>query len=386
MDVAVVGVGLVPFGRHASWSALDMGVRAAREALRDAGLTWDDLDFAVGGTVGPALNQGGATADVMVGRLGLTGIPFVNVMNGCATGGSALSLARDAILSGMHKVALVVGFDKHPRGAFDPNPELMGIGRWYGETGMMLTPQFFGMKIAWYLNRHGLDSSLLAKVAAKNYRNGARNPNAWRRKPLTEEEIEASPLLNAPLTQYMLCSPSEGAAAVVLCRGDLARQFTHVPIYLRAVSFRTRELGGFEVMSPWLPLQEAPSPTVSAARDCFESSGIGPSEVDVVQVQDTDAGSEIIHLAECGFCADGEQERLIANGDTEIDGRLPVNTDGGVLANGEPVGASGLRQVHEIVQQLRGSAGDRQVPGAPRVGFTHVYGTPGVSACAILSR
>jgi acetyl-CoA acetyltransferase len=386
VDVVVAGVGLVPFGRHPALTGLDMGVSAARLALRDAGMSWDDLDFAVGGTVGPALQQGGATADTMVGRVGLTGIPFVNIMNGCATGGSALALARDAILSGSHDIALVVGFDKHPRGAFDPDPELMGIGRWYGETGMMLTTQFFGMKIAQYLHTHGLDASILARCAAKNYRNGALNPSAWRRKPLTEAQIEASPMLNAPLTQYMLCSPAEGAAAVVLCRGDLASRYTDTPVYLRAVSFRTRRFGGFEVMSPWLPLDDAPAPTVAAAQDCFDAAGLGPADVDVVQLQDTDAGSELIHLAECGFCADGEQEKLIATGATEIGGTVPVNTDGGLLANGEPVGASGLRQVHEIVQQLRGRAGDRQVPGDPRVGFTQVYGTPGVSACAVLSR
>jgi acetyl-CoA acetyltransferase len=124
---------------------------------------------------------------------------------------------------------------------------------------------------------------------------------------------------------------------------------------------------------------------VDASRAAFEMAGLGPEDVDVAQLQDTDAGSEIIHMAENGFCADGDQEKLIAEGWTEITGGLPVNTDGGLMANGEPIGASGLRQIHEVVLQLRGRAGDRQVPGRPRVGYTHLYGAPGTGAVTILT-
>jgi acetyl-CoA acetyltransferase len=135
-----------------------------------------------------------------------------------------------------------------------------------------------------------------------------------------------------------------------------------------------------------VPSGESTSVSADAAAAAFERAGIAPEEIAVAQVQDTDSGAEVIHLAETGLCAHGEQERLIQNGDTAIGGRIPVNTDGGCLANGEPVGASGLRQVYEVAVQLRGHAGDRQVPGNPLVGFTHVYGAPGVSACTILAR
>ena len=184
-------------------------------------------------------------------------------------------------------------------------------------------------------------------------------------------------MLNYPLTQYMFCSPDEGAAAVVLCRADKAHLYTDKPIYLRASTVRTRRLGAFEVHSPWLPIEETVGPTVDASQAAYEMAGIGPEDVDVIQLQDTDAGAEVIHLAENGFCADGEQETLVADGALEIGGRLPVNTDGGLIANGEPIGASGLRQVHEVVLQLRGQAGDRQVPGDPKVGYTQLYGAPG---------
>jgi acetyl-CoA acetyltransferase len=194
-------------------------------------------------------------------------------------------------------------------------------------------------------------------------------------------------MLAHPLTQYMLCSPAEGAAALVVCRREYLSKLPDArPVWLRGASMRTRRAGSFEVFSPALPIDLAPSASVDAARDAFEAAGVAPEDVDVAQVQDTESGAELIHLAECGLCAHGAQAELYETGATEIGGRLPVNTDGGALANGEPVGASGLRQAYEIVVQLRGEAGDRQVPGEPRVGFTHVYGAPGVSACTVLTR
>jgi acetyl-CoA acetyltransferase len=259
------------------------------------------------------------------------------------------------------------------------------VPSWYGETGLFLTPKFFAMKIQRYMHDFGVTSQTLARVAAKNYRNGARNPNAFRRQPLSEEAILESPIVNDPLTQYMFCSPDEGGAAVVLCRAEIAPRYTAHPIYLRASVVRTRRLGAFEVHSPWLPLERADGPTVDASRAAYEIAGVGPEDVGVVQLQDTDAGAEVIHMAENGFCKDGEQEALLAEGATEITGSLPVNTDGGLIANGEPIGASGLRQVHELVLQLRGAAGDRQVPGTPRVGYGQLYGAPGTAGVAVVS-
>ena len=141
----------------------------------------------------------------------------------------------------------MVGFDKHPPGAFNPLPEDWGLGSWYGETGLMLTTQFFAMKIQRYMAEHGISDSTLAKVASKAFDNGARNPNAWRRRPLSEEEVLASKMVNHPLTQYMFCSPGEGAVALVLARGERAQSLARTPIYLRSVAFRTRRFGSFEV-------------------------------------------------------------------------------------------------------------------------------------------
>jgi acetyl-CoA acetyltransferase len=169
------------------------------------------------------------------------------------------------------------------------------------------------------------------------------------------------------------------------CRGDIAHRFTDKPVFVRATEIRTRRFGAYEVHATSSPLEADLSPTVYAARAAYEVAGIGPEDVDIAQLQDTDAGAEVIHMAETGLCADGDQEKLIADGATEIGGSLPVNTDGGLIANGEPIGASGLRQMHELVRQLRGEAGDRQVPGDPKVGLAQVYGAPGTASATILS-
>jgi acetyl-CoA acetyltransferase len=378
-DVAIIGVGLHPFGRFGTKSAIEMGADAIFAALDDAGVGWPDVQFAFGGSLEVT------NPDAVTRLVGLTGIPFTDVFNACATAASSIQLTADTIRLGKYDIGVAVGMDKHPRGAFTAEPAIIGLPDWYRETGQFLTTKFFGMKVNRYMHEHGVSMSTLAKVAAKNYRNGSHNPNAFRRAPLSEEEILNSPMLNYPLTQYMFCAPDEGAAAVVMCRADIAHRYTSTPVYVRACEIRTRRFGAYEVHATFAPVDEDLSPTVYASRAAFEGAGIGPEDVDVIQLQDTDAGNEVIHMAETGFCQDGEQEKLLADGATEISGPMPINTDGGLIANGEPIGASGLRQMHELVRQLRGQAGERQVPGTPRVGFAQVYGAPGTAAATLLS-
>jgi acetyl-CoA C-acetyltransferase len=378
-EVAIIGVGIHPFGRFGPKSAIDMAAEAVRSACADAGIAWTDVQFAFGGS-----NEVD-NPDAVIGLLGLTGIPFMDVYNGCATAATALEMTADAIRFGKYDLGVAVGMDKHLPGAFTADPVHYGAPSWYGDVGQFLTTKFFGMKINRYMHDHGISAETLGRVAAKSYRNGALNPNAFRRKPISTEEILASKMLNYPLTQYMFCAPDEGAAAAVLCRADMASRYTSTPVYLRATALRTRRYGAYEVHSTWAAVEEDHAPTVYASRAAYEAASIGPEDVNVIQLQDTDAGAEIIHMAENGFCVDGEQEKLIADGATEIDGPLPVNTDGGLIAHGEPVGASGLRQVHELVLQLRGQAGARQVPGTPRVAYSQLYGAPGTAAVSILT-
>jgi acetyl-CoA C-acetyltransferase len=378
-DVAIIGVGMHPFGRFEGKTAMQMGADAIRAALADAGLEWRDIQFAIGGSWEVA------NPDAIVSLMGLTGIPFTNVFNACATSASATEACADAIRLGKYDIGIAIGMDKHPRGAFTVDPTLVGMPKWYGENGQYLTTQFFGMKANRYLHDHGISVETLAKVAAKNYRNGGLNPNAFRRKPVSEEDILNAAMLNYPLTHYMFCAPDEGAAAVIMCRADIAHRYTSKPVYVRAVEVRTRKYGAYEVNTTYAPVQEDASPSVYASRAAFDFAGISPEDIDVIQLQDTDAGAEVIHMAEAGFCADGDQERLIADGVTEISGSMPVNTDGGLIANGEPIGASGMRQLHELVLQLRGTAGERQVAGEPKAGFALLYGAPGTAGATIVT-
>lgn len=379
-DIRIIGAGIHPFGRTPGSSGMQQGVHAVRQALDSTGLQWRDIQFAYGGS------DSAGNADTMVSELGLTGLPFINVANGCATGGSAMFGAYSAIKSGEFDLGIAVGFDKHPRGAFDPKPVDWGLPDWYGQTGLMLTTQFFAMKIQRYMGEHGISALTLARVAEKAFANGVLTPHARRREPMDAETILAAPMVSDPLTKFMFCSPAEGAVALVFASEKRARELGCAGVGLRAAVVRSRPVGSFEVFSPALDYVRGLSPTTIASRAAFEMAGVGPEDIDIAQLQDTEAGAEVMHMAENGFCADGDQEAWIAERRTRIDGSLPVNTDGGCLACGEPIGASGLRQVYENYIQLSGQAGARQVAGEPRIGYSHVYGAPGVSAVAIVER
>jgi len=379
-DVCIVGIGIHPFGRTDGLSGIDQGVFAVKAALADAGIDWPDIQFAYGAS------DAAGNPDTMVDRLGLTGVQFINVRNGCAAGGSALSSAKMAIQSGEFELGLAVGFDKHPRGAFNALPSEYNLPDWYGEAGFMITTQFFAAKIMRYMHLHGISPETLGRVAEKAFRNAVHAPHAWRREPVDLETIMTAPLVSDPYTKYMFCSPAEGGVALILASEKKARALGKPLIRLKAAAMRTRPPGSFEVFAPSIDIDRGGSATNIASHDAFALAGIGPEDIAVAQLQDTEAGAEIMHMAENGFCKDGEQEQWIAEGRTEIGGKLPVNTDGGCLACGEPIGASGLRQVYENVVQLRGHGGGRQVPGDPKTAYTHVYGAPGVSAVTILER
>jgi acetyl-CoA C-acetyltransferase len=378
MSVGIIGIGMHPFGRTEGVSGMQQGQVAVQAALKDAGLGWKDVQFAVGGS------QDAGYADTLVTQLGLTGIPFMNVANGCATGGTALSSAINTIEAGQFDLGVVVGFDKHERGAFKVDPKEWGLGDWYAETGLAMTTQFFAMKLQRYMHDYGISEDALVRVAEKAFENGALNPNAWRRMPVSYDEIANSMMLNHPLRKYMFCSPAEGGVALVVCSDKKARQLGLKPVLIKANVMRTRRFGTFEVFSASKALIDTPSVTVDAAQAAFEIAGVSPKEIHIAQLQDTESGAEVMHMAENGFCEHGEQEKMLRDGDTKIHGRLPINTDGGCLANGEPVGASGLRQIHEICLQLRGNAGARQVANKPKLGFTQVYGAPGIAGINIL--
>jgi acetyl-CoA acetyltransferase len=380
MDVCIVGIGIHRFGRTDGVSGIDQGVFAVRQALGDAGVSWPDIEFAYGGS------EAAGSPDTMVDRLGLTGVQFINVRNGCAAGGSALFSAQMAIKSGEFEIGMAVGFDKHPRGAFNALPSDYNLPDWYGDAGYMITTQFFGAKIMRYMHDFGISQKTLGRVSEKAFRNAVHAPHAWRREPVALQDILEAPLVSDPYTKYMFCSPAEGGVALILASEKKARELGKPLIRLKAATMRTRPPGSFEVFAPSIDIDRGGSATKIASAAAYNLAGIGPDDIDVAQLQDTEAGAEIMHMAENGFCPDGDQERWFAEGRTEVNGTLPVNTDGGCLACGEPIGASGLRQVYENVVQLRGDGGGRQVPGNPKTAYSHVYGAPGVSAVTIMER
>jgi acetyl-CoA acetyltransferase len=378
--VVISGVAMHPFGRFDGVSTTDMGVQAVRAALREAGVNKGGFQAAFCGTA----YGGVATGHKVLSRLGMTGMPIVDVEAGCASGGAALMLAAGAIRAGQYDTVLVFGTEKMPKGIirssfFEP---------WQEEAGLAATPAFFGLRAQRLAMTSGVTKQHLAQVVVKNRRHGASNPDAMYQKEISVEEVLASRVVCEPLHLFMLCSPNEGAAAVVLTRDDRPAVSTSPPITLAGAVLRSHLPGA--VLSESTPLSgltddTVPSPTTLAATAAFEEAGIGPADLGVVECQDTDAARELLSYEELGLCASGGSAALLESGATAIGGRVPVNPSGGLLSKGEPLGASALGQVVELVRQLRGECGPRQVDGA-RTALSHTVGRGANASVVILIR
>jgi acetyl-CoA acetyltransferase len=377
--VDVVGVGLHPFGRFDDRTITDMGVHAVRAALSEAGVQGrDGFQAAFCGTA----YGGVASGHKVLGALGLTGGPIVDIEAGCASGAAALMLAAGAIEAGQYDTVLVFGIEKMPKGIirssfFEP---------WREQAGLAATPAYFALRAQRLMRETGATKQDLAAVVVKNRENGARNPNAMFQKPVTADDVLASRVVCEPLHLWMLCSPNEGAAAVVLRRAP-AGNGSHTAVRLRAAVLRSHLPAN--VLGESTPLaglvdDDVPAPTTLAADAAYEQSGVGPDDLDVVECQDTDAARELLAYEELRLCPPGDSPVLIRDGVTTMAGRLPVNPSGGLLARGEPLGASALGQVIELVHQLRGQA-TCQVPGA-RVALSHTVGRGANASVVVLSR
>ena len=284
-DIFIVGAARTEFGRF-DGEDNELAETAVRGALADCGLAWSDIEFAVGGT------NGETKPDNLVSRLGLTGLPFVTVKNGCATGAVALMTARNGLIAEDLNVACVVGYDNHARGAFNVSPARYGLGDWYGATGMMVTTSYFALKIARYLHEYGISQRTLGYASAKAFDYSQEHPYAWRRKPVSVDEAMDADMINDPLTRFMFCSPDAGAVSLVLARGSRAYDLCETPIRLASVALRGRRPGSFEVFSPWLSPGDRTSPSIDASKAAFDLAGISPTDVQVAQLQDTDSGAD----------------------------------------------------------------------------------------------
>ena len=372
--VEIAGIGIHPFGRFEDRTVTELGVTAVREALRDAGDPQFQAAFC--GTA----YAGVAAGHKVLGALGRTGIPIVDVEAGCASGGAALMLAGGAIRAGQYDCALVFGIEKMPRGIirssfFEP---------WREEAGLAATPAYFALRAQRLMRESGVTKDQLAEVVVKNRAHGVDNPNAMFRSEVTAEQVLASRVVCEPLHLWMLCSPNEGAAAVVLRApaGGTASRVT-----LEAAALRSHLPGS--VLSEGTPLSgladdDVEPPTTLAARAAYEEAGVAPDDVDVVECQDTDAARELLSYEELGLCPKGDVGKWITECVTRLGGRVPANPSGGLLSKGEPLGASALGQVVELVTQLRGKAGPRQVDGA-HLALGHTVGR-GANASVVILR
>ena len=376
-DIVIVGTGIHPFGRFES-TPEELGFVAARQALDEAGLDWSDVQTAYLSRMYLPATSGAR----ILRRLGSTDIPIVDIEAACASGGAALRQAVIAIRSGEVDTALVLGVEKMPRGFMDPT---MIYADWQVKMGMSMNPAYWSMRAMRHMHDYGTTEEQIAKVAYKNHKNSVENPNAMYRKAFTMEEILNSKLVCDPIRLLEICAPNDGAAALVVTTADRARTLGGSPVKISGSAHSiARYSADFRCPADSMSAKiENPGPTEVTAQKAYEQAGIGPDEIDCFEVQDTDAFCEIEIYEQLGLCELGEGGTLIDQGHTEIGGRSPVNMSGGLISKGEPVGASHLGQVVEIVSQLRGESGARQVEGA-KTGLAHVLGAGGNCAVTIL--
>jgi len=359
-EVAVIGTGMIRFGKYPDVSLADLGWPAARQAMDDAGVEPEDIGalFCGTGLGGPMPGQR------IFGRLGMAGLPIINVENACSSGSSALNLGHTAIASGRYDIVMVMGVEKLTK--FNGGPIPLEKEDWEVANGLVM-PALYAMRARRYMHEHGATPEQLAGVVVKSRRHAALNPDAQLRGETTVEEVLASRMIADPFTLFQCCPTGDGAAAVVLCAADLASRYSPRPVKVQASHVAS---GHFESGPRDMTVPEI---TVRCAAETYEEAGLGPEDIDVAEVHDAFTSAELMYYEAFGFCRRGEAVQLLESGATSLGGRIPVNPSGGLLSKGHPVAATGAAQVVEVVRQLQGRCGKRQVEGA-KVGLTHATG------------
>jgi acetyl-CoA acetyltransferase len=376
-EVMIVGVGLHPFGRFPGKDLASLALDAVVEALKDSGVRWKDIPVAYFGHV---YYHGMSVGETALSKLGLTGVPIINVENACSSGSTAFWQAYWGITSGIFDLALAFGAEKVPSGPVTVTAAA-SPDRYIGSDHMMAG---YALRMRRYMEDTGAPATALAQVAVKARQNAALNPYAHRKDTYTVEEVLNSRPIADPLTLYQCCPTSEGAAAAVLCARDALDRYSidkKRAVRIAAAALTSGNYNGkgsdHSAFSPYR--------TEPAARQAYEMSGLGPRDVDLVQVHDAATIGELQQLEALHLFPWGEAWRATAEGRTGLAGDIPTNTDGGLLAMGHPFGASGIRMIHETVTQLRQEAGPRQVAD-PRVGLAQCSGAGDVTTVHILTR
>ena len=372
-DVYVIGVDMIKFGRFPDRTVPDLGAEAALMALDDCGLTIRDMQALYCGNLYQA---SGMVGQRILQQIGQTGIPVVNVANACATGATAFREAWMAIRAGVHDLTLAVGVEQMGKGLLGGGGGGAGIPK-EGLLGGGTMPTVFAEAGMEHAHLHGTTFEQFAKVSVKNHQHSTLNPKAMYQVETPLEQVLGAEMISYPNTKLMCSVNVDGSAAAVLASEHKVRE---LGLMKRAVKVRASVLSS----DPWqerdLVMPDVNSCTRLAAKEAYERAGIGPGDLDLIELHDCFATAEILHYENLGLCAEGEAGRLIDSGATTHGGASPVNLSGGLLSKGHPLGATGIANIFEVTTHLRGEAGKRQVPNA-RLGMTHVIGLG--SACAI---
>ena len=392
-EVAVLGVGMHPWGKWGR-NFVEYGVKAARDALSDAGLEWKDVQFIAGGETIRNGYPGYVAGASVAQALGWNGAQVASSYGACASGSQAISMARAQILAGVCDVALVVGADTTPKGFFAPtggerqqDPDWLRF-RLLGATN----PVYFGLYARRRMELYGDTEQDFAQVKVKNSHAGAQNPNARYPKAFSLDDVMASPMVSDPLRLLQICATSDGGAAMVLSSMEFARQHTTDPVTIAAVSTVTPRYPNTHIEMPDFATDSAavvPVPDTSfrdsIAGKAYEQSGLGPEDMSMAEVYDLSSALELDWIEAVGLCKPGDAAKLLRDGDTAVGGRIPVNPSGGLGAFGEAIPAQAIAQVCELTWQLRGEARGRQVENA-KAGVTANMGLFGHGSSVIVKR
>jgi acetyl-CoA acetyltransferase len=359
-EVAIIGAGLVPFGKYPKKTLADIAWPAVKQAIQDSGIKKNEIGAAYCGTA-----LGGMMAGQRILKIvGLTGLPIINIENACSSSSTAFREAWIAVAAGIYDAALVIGVEKLTK--FGGGTLPLEKEDWEVAHGLVM-PALYAMRARRYMHEYGLTEDQLAMVSVKARKHGGLNPDAQFRDPVTIEQVKQARPVADPMTLFHCCPSGDGAAAVVICSAEKARQYTTSPVRVLGSEINSGNyMTGYRDMT-------SPEITVRGAKQLYEEAGIGPEDVDLAEVHDAFAIAELLYYEALGFCARGDAAKLLEDGETSLGGRIPVNPSGGLLAKGHPIGATGVAQIVEIVRQLRGQCGDRQVEGA-KVGLTHCTG------------
>lgn len=371
-DVYVLGVGMIKFGRYPDKDVSQLGAEAALSALRDAGMSIRDIEMFVCGNLFQANAMNGQK---ILQQIGQTGIPVFNVSNACATGSTAFREAYVGVASGMYDVTMAVGVEQMGKMGLLGGGARSGGESVEGVLGSGLMPAVFGQAGVEHMRKYGTTAEQFAKISVKNHKHSVHNPLSQYQVEVSLDDVMKARMVAYPNTLYMCCPTGDGAAAAILVSEERLRQFTTKPIKVAASVLTSDPYTDRDLTMP-----DVNTLTQNAAKQAYEKSGLGPQDLDLVELHDCFATAELLHYDNLGLCGEGEAGQLIDQGETALGGKIPVNVSGGLLSKGHPLGATGVANIYELVNQLRGNGGARQVEGA-KAGLAHVIGLG--SACTV---